>query len=188
MISVAKLGAGVAVWVVFSAAAMSQSGKPAIGAPCQSSQLSASIDNKESDQIDGGVGNHAITIAISNISPSRCTVNGVPGLTLLDTAKRRLQIPVCQNCQGYLFHTQPPGEVLLDPGAAAYVVIGYNINDGAGPCSQPATLSLRPPGDSRPLRASFAGFSRICGKVNITPFLAKPPVDGFLPDPGESKK
>jgi hypothetical protein len=38
--------------------------------PCKTSQLSAVNDQEDSDAMDGGVGHHAITIAIENRSSS----------------------------------------------------------------------------------------------------------------------
>jgi hypothetical protein len=49
----------------------------------------ATEDRKESDGIDGGVGHHAMTIAIQNRSSSPCILHGIPNLQLSYTATGR---------------------------------------------------------------------------------------------------
>ncbi len=166
--------------MICSAAA--QSSAAAKAPACVALQLSAAVDDKESEQVDGGVGNHAITLAIQNVSPSTCFLQGVPGLASFDASNHPLPVWVCQNCPDYLFQPQPVTEVLLLPRRSAYVVVGYSINDGAGTCIEPAWLDFFLSGDLHPLRARLSGIYRFCGEVTITPFLPKPPIDGFLPN------
>lgn len=151
-------------------------------------QLSAAVDDKEPEQVDGGVGNHAVTLAIQNVSPSTCFLQGVPGVATFDASNHPLPLQVCQNCPDYLFQPQPATEVLLLPRRSAYLVVGYNINDGAGTCIEPARLDLFLSRDVHPLRARLSGISRFCGGVVITPFLPKPPADGFLPNEDSRRK
>jgi hypothetical protein len=163
--------------------------------PCKASLLSAMEDTQEADEVDGGLGHHAITIAIQNRSSSSCVLNGVPALTLSYFPENRtFPVRVCSNCgEDYLFSSQPVKDVVLEPWRSAYVVLGYNINDGAGTCTEadpkfgPTTsystmaLDLRLPNQSEPLRIVFPLW-RSCGAIGVTPFLEKPPVDGLLPD------
>jgi hypothetical protein len=161
--------------------------------PCKASLLSAMEDTQEADEVDGGLGNHAMTIAIQNRSSLPCVLNGVPALTLSYFPENRtFPVHVCSNCDG-LFSSQPVKDVVLEPWRSAYVVLGYNINDGAGTCTEadpkfgPATsystiaLDLRLPNQNEPLRIVLPLW-RSCGAIDVTPFLEKPPVDGFLPD------
>jgi hypothetical protein len=160
--------------------------------PCKISQLSAMEDSKETDGVEGGLGHHAITIAIQNRSTSSCVLNGIPTLTLSYLPNRPFPARVCANCDD-LFSRQPVEDVVLEPMGSAYVVLGYNINDEAGTCTEadprfgPTTsystmaLDLRLPNQNEPLRIVLPLW-RSCGTIDITPFLAKPPVDGVLPD------
>jgi hypothetical protein len=46
--------------------------------PCRAAQLIATEDRKESDSVEGGLGHHAMTIAIRNRSSAECFLEGVP--------------------------------------------------------------------------------------------------------------
>ncbi len=169
--------------------------------PCQSAQLLATEDRKESDGIDGGLGHHAMTIAILNHSSSSCVLQGVPTLGLSYTTTR-LPFPVtfCSNCVDYLFPRQPVAEIILEPKQAAYVVLGYNTNDGNGKCTEgdakylpvfqlsDLTLTLYLPNQfESPLKLKIDGW-RSCGAIDITPFLKQPPMESSLPGPADQKK
>jgi hypothetical protein len=162
--------------------------------PCKSSQLSAMDDTTEADEIDGGLGHHAMTIAILNRSSSSCVLRGVPALTLSYFPENRtFPVRVCSTCDDYLFSSQPVKDVVLEPMKSAYLVLGYNINDGGGTCTEAdpkfgprasystMALDLRLPNQNEPLRIVFPVW-RSCGAIDITPFLGKPPANGFLPD------
>jgi len=159
--------------------------------PCKTSQLSAMEDTKEADGVEGGLGQHAMTIAIQNQSSLSCVLKGVPTLTLsYPPPNLPFSVRVCSNCDG-LFSSQPVADVVLEPMGSAYVVLGYNINDGAGTCTEAGpkfgpsystmALDLHLPNQNEPLRIVLPAW-RSCGVIDITPFLGKPPVDGFLPD------
>jgi hypothetical protein len=166
----------------FSIPAMAQIDTTERVSHCKASQLSAKQDLRESDEVDGGVGHHAMTVEIQNRSSSPCAVQGIPQMTLLDAANRSLPVVVCSNCTDYLFGSQPVKEILLKPNMSAYLLIGYNINDGAGPCRKAFTLTLRITDGRVPLRTSVVrgrNAMRSCGAVDITPFLEKPRGDGF---------
>jgi hypothetical protein len=161
--------------------------------PCKTSQLSAVNDRKESDTITGGVGHHAITIAIENRSSSYCVLRGVPKVTLsYYPSGRSFALRTCANCLDYLFSRQPDNAILLKPQGSAYLVLGYNVNDGNGTCTEadpkfmprfryPAmTLGLYLVDQEEPLRVVF-GLWRSCGAIDVTPFLKQPPMHGALP-------
>lgn len=161
---------------------------------CKVSQLSATEDRKESDGIDGGTGNHAMTVAVQNRSSLPCVLHGVPSLSVLDAANHTFSVSVCANCDDYLFRSQPVGRIVLEPNKSAYVVLGYNINDGENgeiPCRYAVALSLYLPNESKPLELDVRqgrDKMRSCGPIVVTPFLEKPPVNGFLPEPAKSQK
>jgi len=161
--------------------------------PCKTSQLSAVNDQKNSDTIDGGVGNQAITIAIENRSSSSCVLRGVPGVTLsYYPSGRPFALRVCANCSDYLFSRQAVDTILLNPQGSAYVVLGFNINDGVGACTEAdpkfkprfhyatMTLGLHLLDQEQPLRIVFDEWLS-CGAINVTPFLKNAPIDGALP-------
>jgi hypothetical protein len=153
---------------------------------CNASQLSATDDRKESDGMDGGLGHHAITIAIQNRSSSPCVLHGVPTLTLSSSMGRTFAVQVCLNCVAYLFDKQPVADIPLEPKKSAYVVVGYNTNDGNGQlqCTKAdpnntIMFNLYLPQQSEPLKLKVF-WQRSCGELQITPFLAKPPAGGAL--------
>jgi hypothetical protein len=137
---------------------------------CKASHLSASQDRKESDQLDGGLGHHAVTIQVENRGRAPCVLRGVPRLKLFDGAGHRLAAQVCSNCGSYLIPQQPVEDVILQPGGLAYVVIAYNVNEWVPaqyPCVQPMQLQL----DASRFPVQML---RTCGEINVTPFLRKP--------------
>jgi hypothetical protein len=162
-------------------------------APCQTSQLLATEDVKESDGVAGGAGHLAATIAIQNRSSSPCFLQGVPKLELSYTASGLpLAVRVCSNCNNYLFHPQPVNRIVLEPKRSAYLVLGFDDNDGNGTCTEAdpkflprfeysaMTLSLFLKDQHRsPLKVRFDEW-RSCGVIDITPFLEQHPVDGSL--------
>lgn len=166
-----------------SAQIVAQSRVPA----CRASQLSADEDRNESDEVEGGLGNHAMTIAIQNRSSSPCVLEGVPAIMFLSKADQQLPVPVCSNCNlAVLWRPQPVGKILLASRGFAYLLVGFNINDGARgeiPCRTAIAVRLRLPDRRGSLRFSFRNSEGFwsCGPVYITPVLAKPPADGVLP-------
>jgi len=153
-------------------------------APCKVAQLIAEEDRNDADEIDGGAGHHAMTIAIRNRSSEECLLEGVPTLILSGKASRPFTVRLCSICSDYLFDMQPVDKIMLKPNTSAWVVLGYEINDGGGTCRDAATVSLRLQNEVAALRIDMVrhgGAMRSCGKIDVTPFLSKPPVDGFLP-------
>jgi hypothetical protein len=186
---------------MLAAATLSNPASAQIKAPepvalCKTSQLSAINDLKESDNLDGGLGHHALTIEIQNRTSSPCLLQGIPGVTFLDKANHPFAVPVCSNCPDYLFPSQPVREILLQPKGSAYVLVGYNINNGEHgqiPCRVAVALSLRLPGQRDALRAGVVegrDGMRSCGPVDITAFVGRLPVEGhvFEPDPAKPQK
>lgn len=174
----------------FASAQLNQRAK---ALPCKTSQLSAVNDRKESDTIPGGVGHQAITIAIKNRASSICVLQGVPRVTLsYFLSGRSFALRTCANCLDYLFARQAEGTILLKPQESAYVVLGYDINDGNGVCTEvdpkfkprfqysAMTLGLYLVDQEPPLKIVFNEW-RSCGPIDVTPFLKQPPIDGDLP-------
>ena len=114
-------------------------------------------------------------------------------MTLRGKANRPLAVRFCPNCIDYLFDKQPVQRVLLNPNETAYLILGYNINDGAGTCRDTATVSLGLPDKAGTLKVDVTQNGQAmpsCGGINVTAFLSKPPVEGVLPrrDSAESGK
>ena len=135
-----------------------------------------------------------MTIAVQNRSSSPCVLYGVPSLSFLDTANHASSVSVCSNCDDYLFRSQPVKKIVLEPNKSAYVVLGYNVNEGGHgeiSCRYAVTLILHLPDQRVPLKVGVSqgrNQMRSCGPVVVTPFLEKPPSDGLLPDPADSQK
>jgi hypothetical protein len=157
--------------------------------PCKASQLSAADDPNESDWLDGGTGHHALTIIVQNRASSPCLLQGIPTVAFLDKSKHRLVVPVCSGCLDYLFPVLPAREIILQPKGSAFVLVGYDINNGEHgeiPCRNAVTLSLQLPGQRALIRGSVEGPGiRSCGPVDITPFLGNLAIDGhvWIPNP-----
>jgi hypothetical protein len=96
--------------------------------PCKATQLIAAEDRQESDEVDGGLGHHAGTIALRNRSSAECVLAGQPAVALRGESNRPLAAQFCANCVDYLFDKQPVQRVLLKPNETAYLVLGYDIN------------------------------------------------------------
>jgi hypothetical protein len=151
---------------------------------CKASQLSANEDRKESEEMDGGAGNQALTISIQNRSPSPCVLQGIPALTLLDSSSRPLSTHICANCGDYLFPKQPLKTIFLETNKSAYVLVGYRTE-----CMKADLPTFHLSTRQGSLNIAVAGWSppiwkdglQSCLAVNITPFLEKPPVEGSLP-------
>jgi hypothetical protein len=151
---------------------------------CKATQLLAAEDRKESDEVDGGLGHFAMTIALRNRSSAECGMAGQLVVALRGESNRALTAQFCPNCIDYLFDKQPVQRVLLKPNETAYLVLGYDIDDGAGPCRDTATVSLGLPNKAGTLKIDITQNGQAmpsCGKIDVTPFLRKPPVDGVLP-------
>lgn len=153
-----------------------------VHAPCKASQLSVTEDRNESHEVDGGLGHQAMTIALRNRSAPACVLKGVPEITLSDNTNHSLQAKVCSGCEDYLFRRQPVGEVLLEPGGSAYVVLGHPTE-----CRNTVTLALRLSDRRNSLRIGVIGLQS-CSFLNVTPYLARPPADGSLPDPHQASQ
>jgi Protein of unknown function (DUF4232) len=159
--------------------------------PCKANQLIAAEDRNESDSVEGGLGHHAMTIAVRNRSSAECVLKSEPAVTLLGQANRALAVRPCANCVDGLFDKQPVQNILLKPNDTAYLVLGFNINDSAGTCRNALTVSLGLPNKAGTLIdvAPTGDAMRSCGKIDVTPFLRKAPMDGLLPrrDSGEAR-
>jgi hypothetical protein len=189
-----------AIWSALASGSSSATAQTSLAGrvpACKVSQLAAAEDHQDSDQIDGGAGHHALTIIIQNRLLSPCILRGVPKLELLYSANHRaFPVQSCANCSDYLFRRQPVTDILLKPGRSAYLVLGFDISDGNGPCTKgdpkyarfeysDMFLNLYLSGQPRtPLRMSL-GEWRSCGAIDVTPFLKQPPKDGLLPAPAQ---
>jgi hypothetical protein len=88
--------------------------------PCRANQLTVLIRG-----LAGDAGHEADMVRVSNKSASSCTVSGMPAITFLGTAGRRVPLSICANCAGALFPAQPVADVTLNPGDSAHFFLGY---------------------------------------------------------------
>jgi len=138
---------------------------------CRPAQLSAVEDQAALDQVEGGLGHHALTVAVQNISTSTCVLSGVPKVRFLDRDGRVMPVPVCENCVSYLIPKQPVEVVRLAPKAWAYLLVAYTINDNDGtwPCREIAALEVHTSRQADALSVKTREM-RSCGQIYVFPF------------------
>jgi hypothetical protein len=137
------------------------------GANCQTAQLTLGEAGDES-----GDGNFATVFELRNRVQQTCTLEGYPGVELLDASERPMTFAVEQETSAYLVNAQKPGLVTLAPGASSYFLLEWS----AGPTSCPGTafVLLTPPGDQTSLR--IASVMEICsGPVIVSPIMESSP-------------
>jgi hypothetical protein len=125
-------------------------------------------------------GHVEVTFALSNRSPSKCTLVGYPGAELLNAAG----VPIATHLRrggGFFPDTQlPPRPVTLAPGSRALFGISFSDNNaatGGAPCPAAATLVSVPPNAYSPLRidltrAGPAPLAPCGGSLVISPVYA----------------
>jgi Protein of unknown function (DUF4232) len=122
---------------------------------------------------NAGVGNVALTYAFTNNSPSPCTLNGYPGLTLLDTKDQPLQeIKVIRSQDTYFSSKQPRQQVTLAPGKQASFQIAYNhISSPQEQCPISSKIEITPPNAYQHFTLTEQ-IKPCTGKVRVTPVRA----------------
>ncbi|MHC5595340.1 MAG: DUF4232 domain-containing protein [Nostoc sp.] len=135
---------------------------------CETSQLSVRRVSQ-----DAGVGNVALTYAFTNNGTSPCTLNGYPGLALLDAKDQPLQgIKVIRSKGTYFSSKQPRKEVTLAPGKQASFQIAYNhISSPEKRCPISSKIEITPPNTSQHFTLTEE-IKPCTGKVRVTPVRA----------------
>jgi Protein of unknown function (DUF4232) len=138
-----------------------QSPGGAVVTNCQTSQLTLA---KQGDE--NGLGNFANIYRLQNTSQQTCTLEGYPGVQLLDENQQPMSITVLQQTSAYLYNTQTVQLVTLAPGASGYFILEWSA--GPGSCTGAASVLVTPPGDQTSLQ--FANTIQACtGKVIVSP-------------------
>ncbi|MEH1781011.1 MAG: DUF4232 domain-containing protein [Nostoc sp.] len=132
---------------------------------CETSQLSVRQVSK-----DAGVGNVGLTYAFTNNGSSPCTLNGYPGLALLDAKDQPLQgIKVIRSKGTYFSSKQPRQQVTLAPGKQASFQIAYNhVSSPQENCPISSKIEITPPNTSQNLTLTEE-IKPCTGKVRVTP-------------------
>lgn len=119
---------------------------------CQPFQLSASVTD-----LGVAAGNVGVEVVLRNTSTKSCSLEGYPGLQLLNASSSTLPTTVSR-LPSQLFGTVSPHLVGLTPGQSASFDIGYGDNPTGNPpppyqqaCPTATQLSIIPPGDTTSL-------------------------------------
>ena len=150
------LGAAPAMAAPASASASSTAKTPA----CATSQLKASLGGS-----DAGAGNLYRYLLLTNHSGTSCTVDGFPGLSLLDSHGKEIGAPaVFDHSFSYAPVTVRPGQTVSDT--------IHTLNSGATSCQGTSTsLRIYPPANKADL--VIPGKVMLCGnQLSVTPFAA----------------
>jgi hypothetical protein len=128
---------------------------------CQTSQLTLAKQGDES-----GLSNFANIYRLQNTSQQTCTLEGYPGVQLLDEHQQPMSVTVLQQTSAYLYNTQTVQLVTLAPGASGYFILEWSA--GPNSCGGAASVLVTPPGDQTSLQ--IAGTIQACtGTVIVSP-------------------
>jgi len=135
---------------------------------CENSQLSVRRVSE-----DAGVGNVGLTYAFTNNASSPCTLNGYPGLALLDAKGQPLEgIKVIRSKDTYFSSQQPRQKVTLAPGKQASFQIAYNhISSPEEHCPISSKIEITPPNSYQHFTLTEQ-IKPCTGKVRVTPVRA----------------
>lgn len=135
---------------------------------CETSQLSVRRVSQ-----DAGVGNVALTYAFTNNASSPCTLNGYPGLALLDAKGQPLErVKVIRSKDTYFSSQQPRQQVTLSPGTQASFQIAYNhISSPEEHCPMSSKIEITPPNAYQHFTLTEE-IKPCTGKVRVTPVQA----------------
>jgi hypothetical protein len=109
---------------------------------CQTGELALGLQSQQS-----GASNFANIYRLENTSQQTCTLEGYPGVQLLNASQQSLTIGVSQETSAYLFNNQQPQLVTLAPAASAYFILEWNAAvNGSGNCPGAAFVLVTAPG------------------------------------------
>lgn len=111
-------------------------------ARCQPAQLTGSVEGTS-----GAAGTEELTLALRNVGPASCQLEGYPGAQLIDANGNALPTAVVRGGSDS-FTDMAPSSVVLAAGDTAYVNFAYSdVPTGTTPCESAAALWLTPPDD-----------------------------------------
>jgi hypothetical protein len=131
---------------------------------CQTTQLTLGMQSQQS-----GASNFANIYRLKNTSQQTCTLEGYPGVQLLNSSQQSLTIGVSRQTSAYLYNNQQPQLVTVAPAASAYFILEWNAGvNGSGNCPGAAFVLVTPPGNQYNLRISSV--VDVCtGSVIVSP-------------------
>ena len=130
-------------------------------ATCQSIELAGSLGDP-----DPGAGNLYQPLVVNNIGPRPCTLEGFPGVVLLDASGATLDTAT-QRSEGERVR------VSLAPGASASALLHTTNGPIGGPCVEASTsikLMVTPPSDALTFPAVFTA----CGGLSVRAWVPGP--------------
>ncbi len=136
---------------------------------CHTSQLSATAGDGQ-----GAAGTIYLTIVLSNTSGETCTLDGYPGMGLLDASRRPLPTTVVRG--GGMLPPSRPSLVRLPPAAKASYSLTYSDvpTGGASAATQCPTASsayVTPPDERDPLLLQTR-LAPCRGELHVSPLVA----------------
>jgi Protein of unknown function (DUF4232) len=136
------------------------------GTTCQTNQLAL---GRQGDR--NGLGNFAVLYGLQNTSQQTCTLDGYPGIRLLDTNQQPMTFIVNQQTSAYLYNMESPQLITLAPGQSGYFVVEWSA--GPASCAGAAYVMVTPPGDQTSLQ--IADMLEVCtGPVIVSPIGKSP--------------
>ncbi len=143
-------------------------------APCRTDDLTAQIEGH-----GAGAGQRYTALGLTNAAAAPCTIQGYPGLQLLDSNGAALPTDISHEATG------TPPLVVLAPGHAAWTQLHWTVipadDEAASHCApDPTAARITPPGQTSSLTVAF-GFGAVCqhGSLGVRPFGPEhPPMDG----------
>jgi Protein of unknown function (DUF4232) len=146
--------------------------------PCSSGQLSAKVG-----RVGVALGNVGVIFTFTNTSARNCSLQGYPGVHMLDANGDPLPTEVTDGV-AYTVPSIPEQVVDLVPGASASFDLGYSDSTGYGTaiCPVAASLAISPPGAQQPILVTVEidayGGPTIqtleCGEITVSPVYFGP--------------
>jgi hypothetical protein len=107
-----------------TASSRASSSQLGVIAECHGSQLAATYA-----RTDGATGHMELTIALRNVSPTACRLEGYPRAALLDDAGRPLPLRLTRGSGFFPDTHAAPRPVVVAPGAIAHFGLGFVTNN-----------------------------------------------------------
>ncbi len=153
-------------WFLLLALFLPSTGQPAANfPPCRAAQIEMRVANA-----GVGMSHWAEGLEFRNVSAEPCFLRRVPKLVFLDDNGRSLPVPICPNCNDYLFPSRIETTVVLKPRDSAHVLIGSSTAYDPKFCNRASAMHIFLPGESHPLTAKEHELY-YCVKIDVSGFL-----------------
>jgi hypothetical protein len=134
--------------------------EPNASPSCHSNELAGSLGAAE-----GALGTLYRPIVLRNIGSRTCTVEGFPGVSILDSAGTQLGQPATRE-------NVAPGVVSLPPEASASALLTTDTSVHGGPCTAATTIRVYPPHEWVPLLVPADGYEVCDQRFTVRPVVA----------------